>query len=116
MEVEVEEVEVGVEEEVEEVEVGVEEEVEEVEAPRQEEQPQEEEEIRNSSEQSHLPSAEIGKMSTASCQTSWDTCPSIEITRPLRHSSPGSTSLCPLLQEKKCATGRTACAHGPIIS
>ena len=60
------------------------------EAKLQEEQQQEE--TRNSLEQNHPPSAETDKMSTASCQTSWDICPSTEITQPLHRSSPGSTS------------------------
>ena len=37
-------------------------------------QPQEEEEMRNSSEQNHLPSAGIDKTSTDSFQISKDTC------------------------------------------
>ena len=87
-----------------------------VEEARLPEEPQQEEETRNSLGQNRPPSAETDKMSTASCQTSWDTYPSIETIRPLRHLSLGSISLCPLLQEKKCATGKIACAHGPIIT
>ena len=83
---------------------------------RLQEEPQQEEETRNSLEQNHPPSAETDKMLTAFCQTSWDTCPSIEIIQPLHHLSPGSISPYPSLQGKKCATGRTACVHGPIIS
>ena len=47
----------------------------EAEPPQQEEQrPREEEETRNSLEQNHLPSMEIGKMLTDSSRISKDTC------------------------------------------
>ena len=52
-----------------------EEEVAEEVAQRLVEQPQEEEEMRNSWGRNHLPSAEIGRMSTDSCQIFRDTCP-----------------------------------------
>ena len=86
---------------------------EEEEAKQQEGQPQEEEGIQNSLERNHPPSTGIDKTSTASCQTSWDICPSTGITQPSHHSSPGSIFPYPSLQEKKCATGKTICAHGP---
>ena len=89
---------------------------EEVEEAKRQEEPQQEEETRNSLERNRPPSTETDKMSTASYRTSWDTFPSTGITRPLRHSLPGSTSPCPSSQERKCATGKTACAHGPTIS
>ena len=87
---------------------------EEVEEAKQQEELQQEEETRNSLGRSLPPSTGTDKMSINSCQISWDTCPSTEITLPLHHSSPGSTSPYPLLREKKYATGRIACAHGPI--
>ena len=86
------------------------------EAKQQEEAKRQEEEIRNSLGRSHLPSVETDKMSTVSCRISWDIYPSTGITRPSHRSSPGSTSPYPLSQEKKYATGRIACARGPIIS
>ena len=97
-------------------EVGLEVEAEEEEAPRQEEQPQEEEEIQNSSGLNHLPSAETDKTSTDSYRISWDIYPSIGTTQPWHHSSPGFTFHYPSSQEKKCAIGKTACAHGPTTS
>jgi hypothetical protein len=109
VEVEVEEVEVEVEEvEVEEVEVE--------EALQQEGQRQGEEQTRNSLERNHPPLAETDKMSTVSYRTSWDTCPSTETTQLSHRSSLESTSRYPSSQEKKCATGKTACVHGPTIS
>ena len=93
-----------------------EEEVEAEEVPQQEEQQQGEEQTRSSLEQNHPPLAETDKMSTASCQISRDTCPSIGITRRSRHLSLEFISPCPSSREKKCATGKIACAHGPIIS